>query len=676
MATRIARKVLFVGWDSADWQVMNPLLDRGAMPALNQLIGRGVMGNLASMEPIISPMLWNSIATGKRPDKHGILGFVEPDPDNRHIRPFTSTSRRCKALWNMLSQCGLNSQVVGWYAGHPAEPIRGSCVSEMFQKASAPLGQPWPIKPGTLFPPELEQHLAGLRVHPGEIDPEMILPFVPRAAEVDQSSDKHLSTLARMLAESISVQAAATWLMENQEWEFSAVYFDAIDHLSHAFMPFHPPKLEEVADHDFQLYRHVVERAYQFHDMMLARLIGLAGPDAHIMVVSDHGFHSDHLRPRGIPDEPSGPTVCHRPFGMFCLAGPGIKKDERIYGAGILDIAPTILTLFGLPIGRDMDGKVLGQAFDSLPTIDRIESWESVPGDAGLHPADRRRDPLEAQEAVDQLVALGYLAPLDDDQAKAVKIAAQEIQYNLAITHMAAGNPAAAMPLLEKLAAEIPDRPRIRLLLAQCLQRLGRNAAARPIVEALIEGHASSPAAHMLLGSLLFAEGRPARALDHLRIAEKSNPRLPGLHCALGAAYAKRRMWRSARRAFSKALDIDGDSPIAHEGMARCCLAMRRWHAAAESALRAVGLMHCFPAAHFDLGLALIRLNKFERAVQALETCLHFQPRHIRARQWLERIESRVYKNSKALEYSSSGAPDAEVRKPLEQRFTREGGAT
>jgi predicted AlkP superfamily phosphohydrolase/phosphomutase/Tfp pilus assembly protein PilF len=666
MSQRIARKLLLVGWDSADWQIINPLLEQGRMPALNHLINNGVMGNLATMEPIISPMLWNSIATGKRPDKHGILGFIEPDPDNRYIRPFTSTSRKCKALWNILTQREMTSQVVAWFAGHPAEPIRGTCVSELFQKATGALDQPWIIKPGTVHPPELAESLAALRVHPGELEANMILPFVPDAAKVDQSKDKHLATLARMLAETISVHSAATELLEHQPWDFAAIYYDAIDHLSHAFMQFHPPRLKEVIENDFELYKNVVSCCYQFHDLMLGRLIQLAGPDAHVMVISDHGFYSDHLRPRGIPDEPSGPTVCHRPFGIFCMSGPGIQKDHRIYGAGILDIAPTVLTLFGLPVGRDMDGKVLAQAFDQPPEIERISSWEDVPGESGMHPVERRRDPLEAQEAINQLVALGYMEPLGEDKEKAVLIATQEIQYNLAIVLLDGGKPQEALPLLVKLAVELPDRPRMALLLAQCHQRIGNRSEARRIVESVFASRADSPLAHLLMGSLLFSEGKPAQAIHHLRHAEKAAPCMPGLHCTIGSAYIRRRMWRSARRAFAKALRIDGDSPIAHEGMARCQLAQRQWEQAAESALRAVGLLHCFPAAHYALGLALLRLNKMQRAVQALETCLYFKPDHVRANVWLGRIYLRVYKdNTKAQVYFDRAASAAKQGVPV-----------
>ena len=126
------RKVLLIGWDAADWEHITPLLEEGLMPTLDALINRGVMGNLATLQPILSPMLWNSVATGKFADKHGIHGFIEPDPVNGGARPYSSASRKCKALWNILSQSGLRSNVVGWWASHPAEPIKGTVVTNAF----------------------------------------------------------------------------------------------------------------------------------------------------------------------------------------------------------------------------------------------------------------------------------------------------------------------------------------------------------------------------------------------------------------------------------------------------------------------------------------------------------------------------------------------------------------
>ena len=98
------KKVLLIGWDAADWKVINPLIEAGEMPALEGLINEGVMGNLATLEPSFSPMLWTSIATGMRPHKHGVLGFVEPDSSGLKVRPVSVVSRKVKAIWNILMQ--------------------------------------------------------------------------------------------------------------------------------------------------------------------------------------------------------------------------------------------------------------------------------------------------------------------------------------------------------------------------------------------------------------------------------------------------------------------------------------------------------------------------------------------------------------------------------------------
>ena len=106
-------KLLVIGWDAADWKSINPLIDRGLMPNLEKLINEGVMGNIATLDPPLSPMLWTSIATGKRPFKHGILGFTEPKTDGSGVQPVLNTSRKCKAIWNILNQEGYRSHVVG-----------------------------------------------------------------------------------------------------------------------------------------------------------------------------------------------------------------------------------------------------------------------------------------------------------------------------------------------------------------------------------------------------------------------------------------------------------------------------------------------------------------------------------------------------------------------------------
>lgn len=482
----LAKKVLLIGWDAADWKIANPLIDQGLMPTLDEFINQGVIGNLATLRPILSPMLWNSIATGKRPDKHGILGFMEPDPQTGGVRPVTSTSRKVKALWNILTQKGYKAHVIGWFAGHPAEPINGVSVSDLFPYAVGPLDKPWPLPPGAVHPESLRDTFAKLRMHPAEVSEAAILPWIPKAAEIDQEKDKGLQSFAKILSENCSIHNAATWILQNEEWDFLAVYYNGIDHFCHGFMHYHPPKMDGIPDDKFEIYKDVVNGAYRFHDMMLQTLLDLAGPDTTVILVSDHGFHSDHLRPRGIPAEPAGPAVQHRQFGVVCMRGENIKKDERIYGATLLDVTPTILTLFGLPVGEDMDGRVLVQAFENPPLITRIPSWEKEEGACGMHPSDLRMDPAAAQAVLQQFVALGYIQPLSGDQEKAVATAVREQNYNLARAYMDARRYSDALTLLQELVEKSPDEARFMQHLAQCYLALGKRAAAKDLLQKLL----------------------------------------------------------------------------------------------------------------------------------------------------------------------------------------------
>jgi predicted AlkP superfamily phosphohydrolase/phosphomutase/tetratricopeptide (TPR) repeat protein len=685
MSEPLAKKVLLIGWDAADWKIINPLLDQGLMPTLDDFVNHGVIGNLATLRPILSPMLWNSIATGKRPDKHGILGFMEPDPQTGGVRPVTSTSRKVKAIWNILTQRGYRTHVLGWFAGHPAEPIHGISVSDLFPYAVGPLDQPWPLPPGAVHPESMRDRFAALRMHPAEVAEAAILPWIPRAAEIDQEKDKGLQSFAKILSENCSIHNAATWILQNEPWDFLAVYYNGIDHFCHGFMHYHPPRMEGVPEARFEIYKDVVNGAYRFHDMMLQSLLDLAGPDATVLIVSDHGFHSDHLRPRGIPMEPAGPAIQHRQFGIVCMRGNHVKQDERIYGATLLDVTPTILTLFGLPMGEDMDGRVLVQAFEEPPQIRRIPSWEDEPGQCGMHPADLRMDPAAAQAVLQQFVALGYIQPLSEDQEKAVAVAVREQQYNLARVYLDSRRYKEALAIFEELVKKWPDEARFMQHLAQSYLALGQRAEAKELLQKLMtlkpkvraragqaaqaeaepvpeaeapppvetsvaepepanseEEPRSRPWADLLMGVIQFEEGDMDAALTFLLKAESADPHLPDLHLRIGETYLRQKRTDDADRAFQRALEIDGDSPEAHLGLAVVRLRQRRNEDAAEQALLAVGLQHFLPLGHFYLGVALARLGHRERATLAFETSLSMLPGLLAAHRWLAALHTQT----------------------------------
>ncbi|MBZ5524238.1 MAG: alkaline phosphatase family protein [Acidobacteriia bacterium] len=470
------QKVMLIGWDAADWKVINPLMDAGKMPNVQRLVENGSMAQIATLHPPLSPMLWTSIATGKRPFQHGIHGFAEPTPDGQGVQPVTNLSRKCKALWNILNQNGLRSIVVGWWPSHPAEPINGVTVSDHYHQARGPLENGWPMLPGTVHPPELAETLAELRFHPQEVIGEMIDQFVPKAREVDQDKDRRLVGLTRTLCECVSIHSAATWLLDNQPWDFCGIYYDAIDHFCHGFMQYHAPRQAHISERDFELYQNVVNAAYLFHDQLLGALLQRAGPDTRVILMSDHGFHPDHLRPRSIPRIPAGPAIEHRDFGIFVAAGPGIKKDELLHGASVLDITPTVLTMFGLAVGADMAGKVLRGAFEVTPDVESVPSWEDMPPleghTDGRHPPHTRLDAVAAHESMEQMVALGYIERPDENREKAVADTVAELQYNLGESYQDDDRHADAIEIFRELYRADPDEQRYAVHLFVSCQAL------------------------------------------------------------------------------------------------------------------------------------------------------------------------------------------------------------
>lgn len=688
------RKVLLIGWDAADWKVINPLIEAGEMPALEGLINEGVMGNLATLEPSFSPMLWTSIATGKRAHKHGILGFIEPDSSGQKVRPVSVVSRKVKAIWNILMQEGRRVHTVGWWPSHPAEPLNGISISNGYQKAHRPYGQPWKFSKGTVHPQNMGRHFARLRVHPGELTPAHILPFVPRAEEVDQDKDKRLVSVAKILADTASVNSAATWILENEEWDFMGVYFDGIDHFCHGFMNFYPPRMKNVPEKQFELYRDVVKGAYKFHDMMLERQLQLAGPDATVILVSDHGFHSDHMRPTFLSEEPAAPAQQHRHYGVICMKGPGIKKDERIYGASLLDVAPTILALFGLPLGDDMDGKPLVQAFEDLSEIKSIESWESVEGDCGMHPPDKLEDPYDASEEIARLVELGYIEEPEEDDKKNVDKAVLESKYNLGRAYMGAGMFSEAEPIFEELVEKSSRESRFVLRLASCKFELMKYDSCLEIItnygewlsndfserkdkkpekidRELIDDEALKKleeeqrkdklrllntrkdlmSLELIRANVLLKKNDAASAMQTFRKLLSAYPRSKQLNLSLGRANINLKNWEDARKAFETAVTIDPDDSSAHHGIAICQLRLGNYYEAIDAALDSIALTYHFPFAHYHLGEALYHIEEYERAAEAFEVCLAMNPAVGRARNWLVEIYEDKLSNPEKAQY-------------------------
>ncbi len=163
----VVTRVAVIGIDSADWQVIDPLLAAGALPNLQRVIERGASGVLRAVEPTYSPVVWTSIFTGKTPAKHGITGWYDARSDNLHA----------SRLWRLVGGAGWSSVVVNVPGTWPPKQMSGALVSG------------FPI-PTILRPPPMQQQQVLGRVlatedRPGSLVPTIVLPVHGQSAEGD-----------------------------------------------------------------------------------------------------------------------------------------------------------------------------------------------------------------------------------------------------------------------------------------------------------------------------------------------------------------------------------------------------------------------------------------------------------------------------------------------------------
>jgi len=98
--------------------------------------------------------------------------------------------------------------------------------------------------------------------------------------------------------------------------------------------------------------------------------------------------------------------------GILVAAGGPFRRGARLAGASILDIAPTILHLLGLPIPEGIEGEVLVSGFE--PDWNAAHPSRRVPDPSGpavalpAASATAGSDPGEARLR-EELRALGYI---------------------------------------------------------------------------------------------------------------------------------------------------------------------------------------------------------------------------------------------------------------------------
>lgn len=417
------RKVVIVGLDAADWIAIDPLIRAGRLPAFARLRSAGRTGIMLSTPPLVSPMIWTTIATGVEPENHGILDFMVDLADG-HQAPVGSSQRLAPALWNLFSAAGKKVAVAGWWATWPAEQVRGTIVSD----ALAPqLTRQHPAVGGGIVSPSSEtSHMLDLVVRPASMSREALSRYVPITGDEHASLLRAfaqpdglfykdpLAHLAAVAAATVTYSRIAERLASAERPDLLAVYLEGIDTVSHLFV------------RDRVRGPAAIARAYQDADALIAALASASPPDALVIVCSDHGFYPAAAAIEEDPSNLTGPaTAWHRPYGMVAVATAGAlargTADSDFPGArdiGIvtpLDIAPTVLHAAGLRIPSDMPGRVIDAM---LPADAASRSVQRMAPVAYTPPPLPRSDLAGDKEALARLQALGYVGTVKTSLAR------------------------------------------------------------------------------------------------------------------------------------------------------------------------------------------------------------------------------------------------------------------
>ena len=422
VANRAARpaggrgRVIWLGLDGLDWEILDRLAGEGKMPNWKRLASEGWTARLETFFPLISPVLWTSAATGTTPDVHRVLDFQEVDPKTGGKVPISGSSRAVPAVWNLVSAAGSKVGVVGWWATHPAEEVNGFFVSD---RASPILFEDLPLA-GVAFPIALEAGIAQVVARDGRVAEDDLTPFldVPRSeiaavlAERQHSAGRTrhpIAGLARVLAATRVSHRIARDLYDRERPDLLALYLEGTDEVAHLFAPDTPPKLDCAPPADVARYGRVVAVYYALVDRLIGQWMRRAREDGATLILhSDHGFKWGADRPCGFAAAGwATAAFWHRPEGVLAAWGTGAEHGGRT-NARILDVAPTVLALLGLPADPKMPGRVLSEGFRGLAPPPRKDVFATT--------TVRRVSavPVTAEKANEyamKLIALGYLSP-------------------------------------------------------------------------------------------------------------------------------------------------------------------------------------------------------------------------------------------------------------------------
>jgi Flp pilus assembly protein TadD len=575
-------RVIVIGLDAADWQLLDDYIANGTMPNLARLVKEGASGVLETIRPPLSPLVWTTMMTGVSPLEHGILDFAQFDPKTGAKEPITSSVRRVPAIWNMASSQGKRVAVVGLWATYPAEQVNGTIVSDRLftflfnQQAPAA---------NVVYPADRDGWARdALKRADDREDEAAVKAYLPWLTHAEYTKDadsrdpyaRPTSALRRILVDTQVYDTLGRDIIDRDRPDLTIVYFEGTDTIGHVFAPFAPPKQPQISDADYARYHDVPAKYFTHVDEMLGEYARLAqASNAVLMLASDHGFYWKEGRPTELSSSATATAAkWHRSEGMYVIWGPGIAHSTGHTAKGsVQQVCATLLALLGLPPGRDVNGAPLpGVAPSTLPHFDYVAQYRPAAAPSASGATDA--------ETLAKLKSLGYIGEGGPDSSPTAGETRTPGSYNNeGVILKESGRTDAAIPAFEHALTLDPNLASALWNLSDILYARGSDLDRSDQLLARAAANGLPEAPKFVIGRAIGYQrsGHSDRSLALVTAAITANPREPQYWLFRGRYRVEEHDCRGAVADFDQAERLQPDNPAAYasDGIASLCVGDR-----------------------------------------------------------------------------------------------------
>jgi hypothetical protein len=259
-ATTAPGRVFVMGVDGGSWNVIDAMATAGELPHLSALMERGATARLATVEPVSSPVVWTSIATGRSPDSTGVTDFFA-----------TRLNIRVPTAYERLAADGVPVGLYDVLMTWPPPVLPAGFVIPG-----------WLRRDDSVTPPDVWER-AGVTPYVNEYDRARTTgDYLVRArADVARKPERFLA------------------LVGNFGTRVGAFTIYAPDMTSHRFWhAAHPEEFEGDGPDATEEERRAIADAYRGVDAAAGQIAAALAPEDTLIIVSDHGFRAraDGLR--------------------------------------------------------------------------------------------------------------------------------------------------------------------------------------------------------------------------------------------------------------------------------------------------------------------------------------------------------------------------------------------